>query len=56
MWVTTMYDIPAVAKALEQLDNTVKEAAAAKQRSEQLEQELSHTNMSLQQARADISR
>lgn len=46
----------AVAKALEQLDMSVKEATAAKQRSERLEGELSQTQLALQQAHAETAR
>lgn len=51
-----MYHGTAVAKALEQLDATVKEATTAKQQRQQLEEELAHTGLALQQAQAESSR
>lgn len=46
----------AVAKALEQLDLSVKEAASAKQRMEQMEHELSQAKAAVQQAHAEVAR
>jgi predicted nucleic acid-binding Zn-ribbon protein len=45
-----------VSKALEQLDAASREAAAAKQRAEQLEHELARTQQQAQSAQAQIDR
>lgn len=46
----------AVSKALEQLDTSSREAAAAKQRAEQLEHELARTQQQAQSAQAQVDR
>lgn len=46
----------AVSKALEQLDAASRDAAAAKQRAEQLEQELTRTQQQAQSAQTQVDR
>jgi hypothetical protein len=46
----------AVSKALEQLDAANRDAAAAKQRAEQLEQELTRTQQQAQSAQTQVDR